>query len=114
MNATNLHRVEIYALLDTVCVTTMMNDTVAKELGLCDDRSPLAIGGVNTVRSVNAQYVDDTIHGIHESKSYDLLGVPCIPRLPDGISTLPDSLNLISALTSMTSPLPLSLADDVT
>ena len=72
----------------------MMSDTVAMEMELCGVRSPLAVGGVNTIWSVNAQYVDVTICGIHESKSYDLLGVPCVPRRPNGTSSLPDSLEL--------------------
>ena len=49
MNAANRRRVEIYALLDTACDKTIMNDTVAKELGHCGKRSPLPIGGVNVV-----------------------------------------------------------------
>ena len=47
---------EIYALLDMGCDTTMMSDMVAVELGLCGVKLPLAIGGVNIIRSVNAQY----------------------------------------------------------
>ena len=34
MNAINRRCVEIYALLDTACDMTMMNNMVAKELGL--------------------------------------------------------------------------------
>ena len=72
----------------------MMNDMVAKKLGQCGKRSPLAIGGVNAVQSVNAQYVDVTIRGIHETKSHNLLGILCIPRLPNASSPLPDTLEL--------------------
>ena len=47
-----------------------------------------------TTRSVNAQYIDISIRGKHELKSYDLVGVPHVPRLPDAISSLPDSLDV--------------------
>ena len=62
----NHRSVEIYALLDTACDTTMLSDAVATELGLGGVRLPLAIGGVNTTRSVNAHYVDVSICGKHE------------------------------------------------
>ena len=42
-NPANQRSVEIYALLDTACDTTMLSDEVATELGLCGVRSRLAI-----------------------------------------------------------------------
>ena len=48
-NTDNRRRLEIYALLDIACATTMMNDMVAEELRRSGKKSPLAIGGVNTV-----------------------------------------------------------------
>ena len=93
-NPANQRSIEIYALLDTGCDTTMLSDAVATELGLSGVRSPLAIGGVNTTRSVSAQYVDVRIRGKHVPESYELRGVPCVPRLPDAISSLPDSLDV--------------------
>ena len=71
-NTTNMRHVEIYTLLGIACDTTMLNETVAKELDLRGDKFHLDIEGVSAMRSVYAQYMGIKIRGIHKSESYNL------------------------------------------
>ena len=92
-NPHNDRSADIYALLDSACDTTMISEAVAKELGYTGVQLPIDIEGLNAVRSLYAQYVDITVHGIHERKSYAISKLPCVLHLPEVSASLPYSLD---------------------
>ena len=97
-NPHNDRSADIYTLLDSTYNTTMINEAVAKELGFTGVQMPIEIEGLNAVRSLYVQYVDITVCGIHERKSYALSKLPCVPRLPEVRASLPHTLDLIMYL----------------